>query len=351
MKKIAQIIIVLAAVLILPNKFVFAEESGFSVRPILPKEQIDPVPYFHIPMNSNSTKEISVVLKNHQKTPIQVQVDAANGFSNPYGNMNYANEEKTEFSEFLNNNYKVAKLIEYPKRVTLKPGEERVINFKLNVPSSVKEGQILGGIQFQAYIVNDNSSSQNSGEKASFGVKVKHRYTIGVLIELPKKVTSNLEIKKASISSSTSIPQILTEIWNNNPTITKGVAFKYQVFKKGSEKILFEGQKDLFDFAPVTSMIVPVDWAYKNFQPGKYEVKVFLMNKENQKVIKDQINEFKVEKKKVVEYAKNTGDSNGVIPKAILLGNWIYVLVVALVVGLFYLGYKLGKRKGQEKEK
>jgi len=350
-KKIAQIIILLAAMLILPKQFVFAEESGFSVRPILPKEQIDPVPYFHIPMNSNSTKTISVILKNHQKTSIQVQVDAANGFSNPYGNMNYANNEKTEFSEFLNNDYKVAKLIEYPKKVTLKPGEERVINFKVNVPNSVNEGQILGGIQFQAYIARDNNSSENSGDKASFGVKVKHRYTIGVLVELPKKAASSLEIKKASISSSTNIPQILTEIWNSSPVITKGVAFKYQVFKKGGKNVLFEGQKDLFDFAPVTSMIVPVDWAYKNFQPGKYEVKVSLINKESRKVIKDQVNEFKVEKKKVVEYAKKTGDSNGVIPKAILLGNWIYGIVVALVLGLFYFGYRLGKRKGQQKAK
>jgi len=347
-KRIIQIILIITVALLLPVGNAFAEESGFSVRPILPKNQIDTVSYFHFPMSSNETKTISVLIKNHQKTPTTVQIDSANGFSNPFGNMNYTKEKETDFSTFLNNKYRLADFIDYEKKITLKPLEEREIQIKITLPKGVEEGQVLGGVQFQAYINQNNNSSQKEDNSAAFGVKVKHRYTIGVLIELPKKVTSNLKIKEATISTDTSIPQIQTEIWNTSPTITKGLSFKYQVLKKGSEKVLFEGTKDLFDFAPVTSMIVPVDWAYKNFQPGKYEVKVALVGKENQKIVKEKINEFNVEKTKVTQYAKKTGDSNGVIPSPILWSNWVYAILVVLVIGIFYVGYRLGRSRSKK---
>ncbi|MED4284885.1 DUF916 domain-containing protein [Priestia megaterium] len=347
MKKIIQLIIITVA-LLLPMETTFAEESGFSVRPIMPKDQIDSVSYFHFPMTFNEKKTISVLIKNHQKTPTTVQIDSANGFSNPFGNMNYTKEKETEFSAFLNKEYKLADFISYDKKITLKPFEEREVQLEINLPEGVKEGQVLGGIQFQAYINQNNTSSQEADNSAAFGVKVKHRYTIGILLELPKKVTSNLEIKKATISTDTSVPQIQTEIWNTSPIITKGLSFKYQVFKKGSEKVLFEGTKDLFDFAPVTSMIVPVDWAYKSFQPGNYEVKVALIGKENQKIVKEKINEFKVEKTKVAQYAKKTGENNRVIPSPVLWNNWIYGILVVLVVGIFYIGYRIGKSRSKK---
>ena len=347
MKRIIQLIIITVA-LLLPMETAFAEESGFSVRPIMPKDQIDSVSYFHFPMTFNGKKTISVLIKNHQKTSTTVQIDSANGFSNPFGNMNYTKEKETEFSTFLNNKYRLAEFIIYDKKITLKPFEEREVQLQINLPEGVNKGQVLGGIQFQAYVNQNDTSSQEGDNSAAFGVKVKHRYTIGILIELPKKVTSNLEVKEATISTDTSVPQIQTEIWNTSPTITKGLNFKYQVFKKGSEKVLFEGTKDLFDFAPVTSMIVPVDWAYKSFQPGSYEVKVALVGKENQKIIKEATSEFKVDKTKVTQYAKKSGDSNEVIPNPVLWSNWVYVILIILIIGIFYIGYRLGKSRNKK---
>lgn len=349
MKRIFQIIAIIIIAILLPKENVFAEESGFSVRPILPKDQISKVPYYHIKMEPNNSRTLSVVLKNHQKTPMSVQVDSANGFSNPFGNMNYTKDEETEHSKFLDNDYKMVNIIDHKNKIELKPYEEKVVKFTLNLPNDIKRGQALGGIQFQAFVTQGNEDAGDEDE-AAFSVKIKHRYTVGILVELPKKVERELKIKDTTVSSSTEIPQILTEVWNINPIIAKDVVFEYKVFKKGEDEVLFQGKKDLYDFAPVTTMNVPVDWAYENFQPGDYEIEIILRDKKTQKILDETKNKFEVKSDKVVEYAKRTGEGNGIIPNAILFSKWLYVIIIAALGGLFYVGYRLGQRKIDNKD-
>lgn len=350
MKRIIQFITIVLVFILVPKENVFAEESGFSVRPILPKEQLTKVPYFHLSMEPGKSKTLEVLLKNHQKEPIAIQIDSANGFSNPYGNMNYTKDEKTEYSLFLNDDYKMVNIIENQEKITLKPYEEKVISFKLHLPNDINRGEALGGIQFQAYVEQDNNSKSNSNEKAAFAVKIKHRYTIGVLVQLPQKVKSEIKIKDSFVTTATKTPQILTEFWNENPIITKDVVFEYAVTRKGGNEILFQGQKDLYNFAPVTSMKVPVDWAYKNFEKGDYNIEIKLKDKKTNKVFQAITNEFEVGSKKVVEYAKRSGENNSIVPNAILVSKWIYVIFTFMVVGLFWLGYLLGRKNKENRE-
>lgn len=349
MKKIIQFMILVFIVILLPKENAAAEENGFSVRPILSAEQIGNDPYFHMKMKQGESKTLSVMLKNNQNTSLTIQINAANGYSNPFGNMNYTNESRTEFSEFLNDKYKLVDLTHMKKKVTLKPNEEKALNIKVNIPSDMNTGQVLGAIQFQTFVHPQKNVDSKEKDKASFAVKVKHRYTIGILIELPNKAKPQLTIKNTAISLNTNIPKIQTEIWNESPVITGEYLFKYTVRKKGSEKVLFQGEKDLFEFAPATTMKMPVDWAYKAFQPGEYQIEISLRDKKSQEVTFQKSNTFSVKKEKVADYAKRTGDSRGIIPKAVFFSNWFYAVFIIVAVLLMYGGYLVGKRNKHTK--
>lgn len=323
---------------------VLAEEGNFSVRPLLPIDQLDnKIPYYYFPIKGGKVKTLEFVIKNHKNENVIIEVNPANALSNPYGNMHYTENDKTTFSSFLTSNYKLAEVTEIKKRIKLGPKEEKVVSFKVKAPNDVNRGQLLGAIQFQLDVSSENKRTASPEDNAAFSVKVKHRYTIGILANFPEKVPSKVEIKGSSVDAKNQIPQIMTEIWNVNPVITKDATLKYKVYSKAKKKEIFNGEKPLYSLAPVTSLKLPVEWKHKDFKEGDYLIELSLIDNKNNQVLSSKENTFNIKKKDINEYAEHTNQEDDFIPKAVKDSKWFYNCVGLGLLVLFIVGYMIGR--------
>ncbi|WP_088364058.1 WxL protein peptidoglycan domain-containing protein, partial [Bacillus cereus] len=323
---------------------VLAEEGNFSVRPLLPIDQLDSkVPYYYFPIKGGEVRVLEFVIKNHKNENAIIEVNSANALSNPYGNMHYTEKDTTTFSSFLIDEYKLAEITEINKRIKLGPNQEKVVSFKVKAPKNVNRGQLLGAIQFQLDVTSMKKKTAASDNNAAFSVQVKHRYTIGILANFPEKAPSKVEIKSSKVDANNQIPQIMTEIWNVNPVITKDLTLKYKVYSKSKKKEIFRGEKLLYSLAPVTSLKLPVEWKYKDFKEGDYIIELSLINNKNDQLITSKENKFTVEKKDINEYADHTNQDDSFIPKAVKDSKWFNIGMGIGLSILFIVGYVIGR--------
>ena len=179
--------ILFALLLWLPFNTVSAEDGGFYIRPILPNDQLSSAGYYHLKGEPGESRTLQVVINNQNDEEITVSVNAANGFSNPYGSMSYSADDTTDFSRYLNEAYKLKDMIDIQDSVTVEAGEEKLVKFTVTIPSDITEGQLLGAIQFTA---NEKGSNENneSNEDASFADG--RRELIVIVIAVGSKVTA-----------------------------------------------------------------------------------------------------------------------------------------------------------------
>ena len=333
-----------------PINTVSASEEGFFVRPILPKDQVSSVGYYHLKLSPGQSKTLEVTVNNEMDQEIQVSIDAANGFSNPYGNMNYSVEEETDYSRFLDDSYKLRNMINIQDSVTVGPNQEKKVSFRITIPEDTVNGQLLGAVQFTAK-VKDSDDKNNTDKEAAFNVDIKQRYTIGILIDLPNKSGTKVEVGKTKIGMNTSNPKVITQIKNMNPVIAKGLALKYEVYSKGSAEAIFEGDQDVPSLAPVTTLEFPIDWNHSTIQNGDYSIIGILYEKETGKAVSEIKNSFEVVEEEVEKFNDQFGSSEeGITPTAVLSKKWSWVWLLLLIAGI-YAAYCYGKRKKGEELK
>lgn len=324
-------------------------EEGFFIRPILPDDQLSSAGYYHIGMKPGESRTFQIAIKNETNEQLNVAVNAANAFSNPFGSMNYSDSETTETSQFLDDSYKLRDMVEVQETVKVGPNEEKEVKFTVTIPENLSNGQLLGAIQFTAKTSESHESTNN--KETSFGLDIKQRYTIGILVELPNKSNSEVALGKSIVSLKTAQPQILTQVKNLNPTITKGLVFNYEVFKKNSDNAMFEGETELPNLAPVTTLDFPVNWNHPKIEYGEYIVKGTLYDKESGSVITEIANELELKEEKLDEYNEQFGETEGQKPTVVSSDKWPWLWLILLII-CSYIGYRYGKtRKEQQVEK
>lgn len=323
----------------------YAEESGiaFTYKVEKPDNQIDDdIAYFDLMMNPSQEQvlKLSITSLSDKDQTIQTVLDSAKTNSN--GVIEY-NQTEYEKDESLAINF--TDLVSTEKEFVLKAKETKTLDISVKMPEVSYDGIVAGGLTLKTK--EDESSNTTSGAR----VKNEYAYVIAILLrENNNEVKPNLQYRKSYAGDRNYNNTIYTRISNTVPAYQNDVTLEAQITKSGSEEILYEARQNGIQMAPNSFIDFPISMNNDEMVPGKYRSK-------GKATIGSQTwewdEEFEITKKEADKYnEKNSGLTQETVDwKLILLLVGGFVLVLALVSGIYYFFAKKKKKAEKARKK
>lgn len=317
-----------------------ANEMGFSVRAILPENQVTAEhSYFDLKMTPGQTQTIQVELTNDTEREIEVAIAANPAITNGNGVVEYTNENpaldptlKTSFS----------KIASVEPTIILPAKAVKVADIQLKMPVESYDGVILGGLYF---IEKNNAESTSQAQNVQ--IDNKFSYTVGVLLtETDKKVEPDLKLNDVSASQTLGRNVILANLQNPEAALLSNLRIESKVYKGKEKSPLYEQVTDELRMAPNSNFDYSIDMKEEFFEPGDYRVDIVaISNGKTWHLSK----EFEIKAKDAKEYNDQTAYKDK-RPKTDMTPYFIGggVMLVLFVGGAFWLGKRSSKTTKNE---
>lgn len=170
---IACLIVCAACALSLPAS---ADDIHYAVRPLYPENQIDRgTGYYALRMEPGQQQTIELEVINRGDTPITVQVEALDAYTNTNGAIDYGIRplEATDLRPFA-----FSDAVKVPSaQLTIPPGETASAFVKISMPQLAYDGIVQGGIRVSAI---PNDAEAGSG----FTIRNTLTYLIGMRLSV-----------------------------------------------------------------------------------------------------------------------------------------------------------------------
>lgn len=328
-----------------------ANEVGFSVEPLFPKNQLDQkAGYFHLLMEPDTSQEIQVKLKNTIDKEVSLAAWVSSAKTNVNGVIDYS-DSKNEIDASLEHD--LSKLVEIKDNITLPPKSEKIIDITVKMPGGRFEGIIAGGITFE-----EKKEGQLEGVSSHTGIKNKFSYVIALLMQQQKEVyvQPELTIGKVAPTQFNSKSSISAEIRNVASVFLNDITVETTITDKKTKKVVFEDKKTNFQMAPNTTMDLPLFLNGEKLEHGEYHYKAFISGKNGSDEFDtmewELESDFEVDRKIAKELNKT--DTQQEDNKT--LSWWVYLLIIlnallAVAVVTFLVVKNKKSNKVQKKRK
>ncbi|MCD5003499.1 DUF916 and DUF3324 domain-containing protein [Enterococcus saccharolyticus] len=334
------------------NGFVEASEFNFAVTPIAPEQQIDKEKtYFDIQLNPEQKEELKVELRNdtEQEVTIDVSLNSATTNSNVVVEYGENNIEKDESLTIDLEDY-----VEYPKVVTLQPKSTQIVKFAVEMTKEKFDGVLAGGITFK-----ERQKEEKETNDQGLSIKNEYAYVIALLLRQNlNEVAPNLLLHEVEPGQINARNVILANVQNDTKTYINQVAIDTQITKKGSDKILYQEEKEQLQIAPNSNFSFPTALNGAALEPGEYHLSMTIFGNENDagkftrthgtKTTKYN-NQWKFEKDFTIDgkLAKTLNEKDVTIKTDY---TWLYILVGMMFLLLVFLLILLVRRKKKNED-
>ncbi|WP_129690629.1 DUF916 and DUF3324 domain-containing protein [Gottfriedia acidiceleris] len=243
----------------------------FSVKAIIPTNQIDHLKsYFDLKMSPGQKQDLKIEVFNNSKKEETIQANVTFATTNDNGLIDYSESNSKDADQSLK--YPLTSLIKEPqKEVVIPPGKSKVVSFSITMPKDEYNGVILGAAHFKKKIDDTEKSSKSESIK----IKNEYAYVVGIkLSENSKEVEPDLhllDIKPKLVNYRTTIA---ATIQNSESSIVKDMSIDAQIFKKGSNKVLYSSKKTEMSMAPNSNFDYAIDLNNNPIEPGTYRLKM-----------------------------------------------------------------------------
>ncbi|WP_167628460.1 DUF916 and DUF3324 domain-containing protein [Listeria valentina] len=241
-----------------------ASNMNYSVQANIPANQLDKTKtFFDLRMKSGEKQIISLTLKNKAGESATILVEPNRATTNRNGVINYgASNDKPDNSLEVN----FEQLISSKKEVKLARGEEKKVDFTLQMPARPFSGMVLGG-----FYVHKKEANPDTSEAKKVQVKNDFSYVIGVkLTESDEPVTPDLRLNEVKPGLENYQTMVSANIQNTAPTILSDLHVEAQVLKRGEERVLHSASRDNQAMAPNSNYDFTIPWDGEKLTPGKY---------------------------------------------------------------------------------
>lgn len=169
-------------------------DGSFFVQPVIPTNQLDKkVSYYDLLMKPGQEQTISMVVMNRSNRTLTVTVQANNAYTKNPGAIAYDRLNQSLYNE--NMNFQTLIVGAKEKKVTVKKGESRTVDFKVRMPAKKFKGIVLGGFNASALFKAPKSKKQAT-------INTKLSLVTGVVLQNSKsKVKPEVSFGKVDISS------------------------------------------------------------------------------------------------------------------------------------------------------
>ncbi|WP_379970789.1 DUF916 and DUF3324 domain-containing protein [Ectobacillus sp. sgz5001026] len=322
--------IIIFVILDIPMAVVNAEDVGYSVRAIIPENQVDKnQTYFDLLMKPKQKQVIQVEIYNKGNEDIDIDIHITNPNTNRNGLIDYTNIETNVDESLKIPITKVASIEKMTVRVPAK--KSQIVPIQLEMPEAEFDGIILGGIYFEKHA---------GAEQATKGqISNKFAYVIGLkLIETNIDVNPNLQLKSVKPGLVNYHTAIIANIQNSAPVIVDHLTLKANVFNSNGKEVNQVNVKD-YKMAPNSNMDFAIDWKNKELSPGKYTLKLYAdTGKQN----------WNWEKEFVIP-AKDAKDLNKAAVDIKKDYTWYFIIGLSIIILiLIYIIYRLIRKNKQQ---
>ncbi|EAC9041728.1 DUF916 and DUF3324 domain-containing protein [Listeria monocytogenes] len=343
MKKIFAIIFACTfAIICLPNQHAEAAESNsFSVKAILPDNQVSKATYFDLQMEPKQKQKLNVEITNQSKEKMTINCVANTAITNEMGYVDYS-IPKTKPDETLK--YPFADITELSdSEITLEPNETKTWSVTIQMPEENYDGIILGGLHFQ-----EKKAEEKEKESSENDVQIKNEYAYVIGVKLTEKATvvkPELELNKIKPATRNYRNVVEMNLQNTKATLVGGLAVDAKIYKKGSEKVLHESKRTDLSMAPNSNFNYSVDWENQELKPGKYKLHLVAKNKDDKW---EWTREFTISS----DEAKKANEKALGLEKDY---TWMYIaggllLFILLIIATYSIGKRAAKKKQQDEE-
>ncbi|MBO0437452.1 DUF916 domain-containing protein [Vagococcus fluvialis] len=316
-----------------------AEGMDFSVEAILPENQVDiDKSYFDLKVTPNSQQELSFKVSNLSEKNSKIEVTLNPGWTNQNGVLSYAETDK-KVDESMS--FPITQLIKENKKVIeLKPLEEKIVNFKLEIPKKEFDGVIVGGFVFKKLTTNKSQETQ----KTEVVLKNDIQLVKGIqLTENSKIIPEALNIKSAKAGIVNYRNAFILNFQNPQPRFIRDIDVKISVRKEKKKDVLISEEKKINSMAPNSNVDLPV--VYKEaIKPGKYvmEIELITGGLKEHKNLKFEVlkKDYKEIKKELIETGSYEKSNNNTLT-LILIG---FVIFILLIVVILWINGRRGKK-------
>lgn len=311
-----------------------AENTDYSIRPILPENQRVGASYYDLKLEPGQEQTIQVEVLNEGTEDATYEVAVNTAFTNDNLLIDYGG--KGQPNKTLE--YSVAGLVEYPETVAVAANSSNQVDIHLKMPEQAFEGVLLGGIRVKKV------GQTEAKEESQMGIETS--YTLGlVLSEATPELEPELKLHKVAAVSYNNYPAIAATLENPIAAMIRGVAVTGSITPKGSDKVYLKADTKEHSIAPNTTFAYHFDTQEQPLKSGDYTMKLQLEDRDGRKwaFTKD----FTITKKQADRINKETLDIEA--KDDLLLYIILGLLTALILLMLLLLVKKRKKNDGEEK--
>ena len=259
-------------VTMLPSYEAFATTIEYSVRAIIPDNQIDNrLTYFDLRMEPGQIQELSLTVQNSSNEEIQLMIEPNTALTNQNGVIDYSHHEIEEKDSSLR--YSFSELISEKQLVTVGANETKEVNFILEMPDEIFDGIILGG--FYIYQVNKEEPEQTVMLQNQFA------FVIGVKLSMTDlEITPDLALNDIQSTLINYRTAVTANIQNTEATIINNLDVSAQITREGEKAILYETSRTGLSMAPNSNFDFPISLENQPIEAGQYQLYLTATNGE-----------------------------------------------------------------------
>lgn len=246
----------------------YSSEFKFSVEPIQSSKQIDKtLTYFDLMLKENEQETLQVKLGNNTEKDVVVDISLNQATTNSNGVTEY---RKNQLKNTKNLPVDIKEIVEFPNQITVPAKSEKIVDFKVKMPSKSFDGVLAGGIQFREH--GQEESHENN--KDAVAINNTFSYILAVIIrENENTVNPNVEMKKAFMETKYGRSNNVLEFHNLSSAYINKMALDAVVFYEDNDEPISSLQKKDMQFAPNSIMDFKIGMGDKKVKPGRYNVK------------------------------------------------------------------------------
>ncbi|WP_430509781.1 DUF916 and DUF3324 domain-containing protein [Gottfriedia solisilvae] len=249
-----------------------ASESdvGFSVRAIIPKNQIDPLKsYFDLKMKPGQKQVVKIEVFNSSSQEETIEMDVAFATTNRNGLIDYSEVDTKRKDESLQ--FPLTEIAKTEnKEIVIPAGKSKIVPINISMPKQKYDGVILGAAHFKKKLKETNENSTSGVE-----IKNQYAYVVGIkLTETAKDVYPDLHLKYIKPKLINYRTAVVANIQNSEAVIVENMDVTAKIYKKGSTKHLYSSDKKDLNMAPNSNFEYPIDLKNDPLKPGTYRLKM-----------------------------------------------------------------------------
>ncbi|GGI11064.1 DUF916 and DUF3324 domain-containing protein [Gottfriedia solisilvae] len=249
-----------------------ASESdvGFSVRAIIPKNQIDPLKsYFDLKMKPGQKQVVKIEVFNSSSQEETIEMDVAFATTNRNGLIDYSEVDTKRKDESLQ--FPLTEIAKTEnKEIVIPAGKSKIVPINISMPKQKYDGVILGAAHFKKKLKETNENSTSGVE-----IKNQYAYVVGIkLTETAKDVYPDLHLKYIKPKLINYRTAVVANIQNSEAVIVENMDVTAKIYKKGSTKHIYSSDKKDLNMAPNSNFEYPIDLKNDPLKPGTYRLKM-----------------------------------------------------------------------------